>query len=490
MDQHEVAKRCDDLGVASYLTTLESGPKFHIRERVLAVDSQQSGDAVVAEGSGRPPPLYEAAVLKSGLRCVDPMSGAIVHPERKMRGKFRQQSNPTHRSLRDLGGEGDNVVVGDGEGAREWCHLIHFQGWNSRHDCWMREADVFHDTPENRRRVGAKVPVNQKEGADEGKKSKRRGGGGRKCANDDALTGDAMSLYDKNLQLITRACTLPFTLQTILVDEGENITKRVYPPPVFNSIDSWTEKQHRGILMLHVIPVKRKIIDVIGEYVQYGKRKDLEVFAIEPKRQRVEEERRKASADANTTNRNDDEVAMSKDGDPNKDDEQSSSQSKKSTKASLKLKRKKLKQFASSIIALFDVSLPQFLLYKEEREQYEKFVDGGGDCDRADAGGNSSKSQTTDTCGREGAPKRPSELYGAEHLLRFLVKLPFILSLYDCRDADNSGRSLGSSEEVTPTEGFILASEELSMDFANHLSNLVIFLQKNLDLFTREYVVV
>jgi hypothetical protein len=474
----------DELGAPvapnSHPTTLELGPKFHIRERVLAVDSQQLGDAVVAEGSGRPPPLYEATVLKSGLRCIDPISGAIILPDRKMKGHSRHQNNPAHRRRRDLGGDG----YGDGGDAREWCHLIHFHGWNSRHDCWIREADVFHDTLENRTRVGAKVPVKQKEGVDESKKNKRRGGLMKvnKCAEDVALAEDVRSVYDKNLILITRACKLPFTLQTILVDEGENITKRVCPPPVFNRIDNWTEEQeqHRGISMLHAIPAKRNIIDVIGEYVRDGKRHDLEAFSSEPKKQRIEEDRRKASADVDATDRNHGEVAMSKDNDPNKDDGQSSSYSKQSTKAILKLKRKKLKQFALSIIALFDVSLPQFLLYKEERVQYESIAGRQVDCDRANA---------TDAQGREGAQKRPSELYGAEHLLRFLVKLPFILSLYDCRDA-NSGRSLGNNEESTPKDVFILASDDLSRDFSNHISNLVVFLQKHLFFFSREYIAV
>ena len=463
---------------------LESGPKFHVRERVLAVDSQQSGEAVVAEGGKRPSPLYEGIVLKSGLKFVE--SGAIVLPEReKKSGRSRHQNNLPHNLRQDFGGASDGD--GDGGGAREWCHLVHFQGWNSRHDRWMREADVFHDTPENRTRVGTNAPSKQKEGVEENKKGKKRV---RLVAENNALRPDIRNPYDKNLQLITRACTLPFTLQTILVDDGDKITKRVYPPPVFNRSDNWTGEQHRGITMLHVLPVKRSIIDVIGEYIRDGKRRDLEAFAKEQERQRIEEDRRTAFAE-DVTNRDDDKVAMSKDDNQNKDDERSSDYSSTSKKAVLRLMKKNRKQFALSIIALVDVSLPLFLLYEEEREQYAKIVGGGDDYSRADASSNNNEADTDDTSGegKGGVCKRPSELYGAEHLLRFLVKLPSILSQYDCKDAD-SGRSLDSCEGNTPVDVFILTSEDLSRDFANNLSDLVIYLQTHLDCFTREYFAV
>ena len=480
--QHEGADGWDGSWRHSYPSMLESGPNFHVRERVLAVDSQQSGEAVVAGGGERPSPLYEAIVLKSGLIFVE--SGAIVLPERKKAsGRSRHHNNLPQNLRRDFIGASDGDS--DGGGAREWCHLVHFQGWNSRHDRWMREADVFHDTTENRIRVGSNAPSKQKVGVEENKKGKKRVRlvVENNVVEDDALGLDIRNPYDKNLQLITRACTLPFTLQTILVDDGEKITKRVYPPPVFNRSDNWTEEQHRGISMLHVIPVKRSIIEVIGEYIRDGKRRDLEALAKERERRRIEEDRRTAFAE--------DVVAMPKDDDQNKDDEQSSGYSTTSTKAVLRVKKKKRKQFALSIISLVDVSLPLFLLYEEEREQYAKIAGGGDDYSRADASSNNNEADTGDTGGegKEGRCKRPSELYGAEHLLRFLVKLPSILSQYDCKDAD-SGRRLDSCEGNTPGDVFILASEDLSRDFANNLSDLVVYLQKHLDCFTREYFAV
>lgn len=480
MDQHGDAEDpCSDARREIRRRTLESGPKFRVRERVLAVDSLQSGETVVAEGRERSSPLYEAIVLKSGLKCVDPTSGAIVHPVRKKKsGHSQHHNNLPHHSRQDRDG------AGDGDGTREWCHLVHFQGWNSRHDRWMREADVFHDTPENRTRVGTKV--------EENKMSKKRGRIVKDNigAEDVALGPDIRNPYDKNLQLITRACTLPFTLQTILIDDGDKITKRVHPPLVFNGSDNLTDQQHRGITMLHVLPVKRSIIDIIGDYIRDGKRHDLEAFANERERQRVEEDRRKASAD-NVINKDDEKVAMPTDDDPNNDNEQLSNYSTISTKAVLRLKKKKRKKFALSVIALVDISLPLFLLYKEERKQYAKFVGGGDNCARANSGGKNIEGNDG-TDGREdnGPHKRPSELYGAVHLLRFLVKLPFILSQYDCKNP-NSGKILDGSEGKTPTDVFILASKDLSRDFADHLLELAVFLQrKNKDCFTREYFTV
>ena len=87
---------------------------------------------------------------------------------------------------------------------------------------------MFHDTTENRIRVGSNAPSKQKVGVEENKKGKKRVRlvVENNVVEDDALGPDIRNQYDKNLQLITRACTLPFTLQTILVDDGEKITKR------------------------------------------------------------------------------------------------------------------------------------------------------------------------------------------------------------------------------------------------------------------------
>jgi hypothetical protein len=127
------------------------------------------------------------------------------------------------------------------------------------------------------------------------------------------------------------------------------------------------------------------------------------------------------------------------------------------------------------------------LLYKEEREQYAKVVTGEGRCDHAlpDTGSikNDNSADTPSEQGREGILKRPSEMYGAEHLLRLFVKLPFILSQYDGKDANVDG-----GEGKALTDAYILTSKELSREFAEHISELVRYLQRNLDCFTKQYM--
>lgn len=64
----------------------------------------------------------------------------------------------------------------------------------------------------------------------------------------------------------------------------------------------------------------------------------------------------------------------------------------------------------------------------------------------------------------------PSVAYGIEHLLRFIIKLPFLLSQVDKKQVQGK-----IAEE--PLNQHILASEDNSRDFANQ--ERVVFLQKN-----------
>ncbi|KAL7525343.1 hypothetical protein ACHAXR_000964, partial [Thalassiosira sp. AJA248-18] len=359
--------------------TLESGPKFNVNERVLCTDSQRH-----TTSANELPALFEAIIRKSGLKHVDPTTKQIL-PERKQPRGGRRRHHHHHQDPNQADGS-----------IKEWCHLIHFQGWNSRWDIWLTEMHVFHDTSENRKRVGSvanggKVvrspPKPTKE--EEKKKKKKRGrskdarGGDGEDNEDGAKFG---GIFQQNLQLITRACVLPFTLQTILVDDNDKITKRVYPPPSFNYSDKSTEEQNMGITMLHVLPVTMNIIDVLGQYVRVQKGEDLEEFAREQQRQREEGAKRQLSK-PNAISDGDDHGANNEDPEVvaeeatkenlNKDDKKQtpSYSSKITTKEILKLRKKKRKQFALSIIALVDVSLPLFLLYKEERGQFVKFIE-------------------------------------------------------------------------------------------------------------------
>ena len=400
------------------------------------------------------------------MKNIDATSGKIL-PERKKKrgGRSQNQNQPP-------------TTIDGGEGGihQKWCHLIHFQGWNSRHDKWMCETNVFHDTPENRVRVGnssannkvvktaapsssSKQPKKNEEKKKKKKNTKKRGRSKDANDNDDEDIDGSM-MYQNNLQLIKEACTLPFTLQTKLVDDHDKITKPVYPPPFFNNNNNDNQVlNRRGITMLHEIPSSMNIIDVIKEYMNEKKREDVQEFANVQQENDGDDKKKKSEKNDGKGNQT---VSTS----DTKDNIQTIA-----TKAELKLRKKKRKRFAGNLVSLVDLSLPIFLLYKEEQEQFATYIsDQGGSADNEDVDG---KDQTTDNVDK----KRPSAMYGAEHLLRFFIKLPFILSQYD---------PTTKAEESS----YILTSKEESQEFAERISELIIFLQKNLGCFKAKYIAV
>ena len=179
------------------------------------------------------------------------------------------------------------------------------------------------------------------------------------------------------------------------------------------------------------------MIQIMGQYIKDKKQDDLEELA------------------------NDDED----------DDEESISSS---TKAEVKLRKKQRKKFANDIASLVDLVLPLFLLYNEEREQYTTYI-------------NERENTTTDTdvsevtSGRgEKDKRRPCSIYGAEHLIRFFVKLPTIIA-----------KITPTSESDGPNQLYILRHEDKSREFAYHVNELLVYLQKNVKhVFTENYFAV
>lgn len=255
---------------------LESGPKFHANERVLCTDSAQIGNTTAASpGGSELPPLFEAIIRKSGLKYVDVKTNKIL-PEKKKPRRLARHHDTT------MSNESSEGIV------KRWCHLIHFQGWNSRWDIWLTEEDVYSDIPENRTRVGAsftggsstkvaRAPSKQSKDTNDDngdtstpkkkKGGKKRGRGGDEKGEDGQNNSGDVS-EQNNLQRITKACTLPFTLQTKLVDDRDKITKKVYPPPTFTMSSSSdlmldmtpSPENKKGISMLHVLPCQTNII--------------------------------------------------------------------------------------------------------------------------------------------------------------------------------------------------------------------------------------
>ena len=188
------------------------GPKYHAQQKVLCIDTNN------ATSDDASAPLYEAVIRKSELKFIDPTTKKIL-PNRK-RGRGRGRGGAAAVTALDQNNHG----VGSGL-LQEWCYHVHFNGWNSRWDRWVTEQDLFDDTIENRTRVaensGKAIAKSQSKQKEDTKKRKR---------------GTATTTENgSNLQLITRACELPFTLQTVLCDDRDKITVKVYPPPTLSA---------------------------------------------------------------------------------------------------------------------------------------------------------------------------------------------------------------------------------------------------------------
>lgn len=396
------------------------GPKYYAQQKVLCIDtnSTTSDDASA--------PLYEAVIRKSELKYIDPMTKQILPKRRNGRGRGRGGIAAIDES---------NNNLGSGL-SQEWCHHVHFNGWNSRWDRWVTERDIFDDSIENRKRVSensGKVARSQSKQKENTKKRKR----GATSITDNGAENSS-SPQHRNLQLITRACELPFTLQTVLCDDRDKIKVKVYPPPIMNSHQRSTEK---AIKMLHVIPASTTIVDIMGQYIQTKKQEDLETFANYHRRMQRDFSGNSSCSDGGVGEESSMDDILSKE--------------------DLKMNKKKRKEFALSILALVDASLPLFLLYAEEREQFAKVM------------AQFAKEDDKPSDNGQTPVRQPSHLYPAEMLLRLFVKIPNILSEFDLK-------------KNNPTS--ILLSDEKSQDFARFLSELIVFIQKRVDeSFTRKY---
>jgi len=454
---------------------------FKVNDKVLVTDANTSSSTPIDER-----PLYEAIIRKSSLKYIDPITRKILPESKKRGGRYGNAKNNLNSN-----------VPPPPDGEQVWCHLVHYNGWNVRHDKWMCEKDnIFEDTPENRQRVGGCKEEEEEEessseeeeeveeradnnktkdaseirrqaaklGWERRKKMLAEKSGGSAAVNasgkkmkskkrsideinneessssdDEEEEEDLETVCQKNLQLITDACTLPFTLQTKLIDDRDKITKVIYPTPNYHTGDnpSSLTKSHKGITMLHKLPSTMNMIQIMGQYIKDKKQDDLEELA-------------------NDSEEEDDEESISS-----------------STKAEVKLRKKQRKKFANDVVSMVDLVLPLFLLYNEEREQYTTYIN-----ERENTTTDTDVSEVTSGQG-EKDKRRPCAIYGAEHLIRFFVKLPSILA------------KIPPTSESGPSELYILRHADKTREFAYHVNELLIYLQKNVKhVFTENYFAV
>jgi hypothetical protein len=427
----------------------ESGPKFHANQRVLVQDSSRT--PLQPPDASNQPPLYEAVIKQSGLRHVDPVTKKVLSETKFAFSKKRGRRRPNHFSQ-------EQQTVQDQE--KEWCYLIHFLGWNSRHDRWMIEADVFANTDENRRRVESAATKVVRPVKTEAIKDKKKKKTGRPKKSKDVGGGKEASREYSAIDLLVDACELPFTLQRILVEDRDKLTQTVHPPPSVLSTRNPGEFYKKGITMLHKLPSSMNVRSILARFLEAKKKDDVDEFVRERDINR-ENEKRQQQQQQETAENGDvtkQEGADSCESDQNKapvEDyvKQTLSSTNIMSKDVLKLRKKKRKQFAFSILELVDAALPKFLLYAEERHQYVDVMS-VKDADNE----NQSKM----------AAKRPSEIYGGEHLLRLFVKLPSLL-----------------------TSSTMPAVDDELFEFAKFVSEFIVFMQMNRDAcFSERYVAV
>jgi mortality factor 4-like protein 1 len=175
----------------------------------------------------------------------------------------------------------------------EWGFYVHYQGWNSRWDRWVSTDELMADTPENRKAHLKPKEQKKRKTTTESSGSSRK----RKSSNAPSKT----SYYQEY-------CDLPFTLQTILVDEYGYITRKGFDSP--HNYDC--ELAPRPARSVHVLPATVTVKQVLQHFQR--------------KRGGSNEE---------------------------------------------KLKQQQVRKCCEGLALLFDDALPVCLLFPEERPQYE-----------------------------------------------------------------------------------------------------------------------
>ena len=399
---------------------------FELGQKVLSVDV----DGSARRADGLPPaPLFEAVIRDSCWKNIG-QTGEILH------------QTPKKRKRNHLDDESDAAAA---DGQRELVYFVHFLGWNARFDRWVRKRDVFIDNATNRARVGrasskfekGKIPLEapqlQSGGVVNAAKPKEES----KPAEHHAKKSKAKPTEQQNLQLISKACELPFTLQIMLVDDKDKITRVVYPFHIEG-------RPKGGNTLLHVLPAELSIVEVVGQYIKAAKKEDLLEFA---------REQHSGSEKKNDENYDSRRPAFFA--------------TRIGSKELLKSRKSKRKKFALDIVSLFDATVELFLLYEQERDCHARLV-------RRMNGSNGAKKEESSLL---------SSKYGAVHLLRLFVKLPEILSRYGMpitndRDGEREGEKAQTRQAQDED---ILSSRDKSDDFAGFLSELIVYLQQHID---------
>jgi len=299
-----------------------------------------------------------------------------------------------------------------------WKYLVHFNGWNSRHDKWLSEEHIYPDNEasqnmaEQSKLKARDIEKKRKEKKTLAEKEKKRKHE-RRQSSDAAIKGrtakGTQRRHSQKSLTMQECCALPISLQIIIVDEQSEVTRLgKLTVTGYDAMSSDTAPARK----VHDLPASITVKLILKEFAKSSiKSKQAESKGID-----------------------------------------STSTHGKSSKLELRYK-----SFASDTIRLFDAMLPKCLLYSYEQGQYSKL------CEKKEAKGASDSELSM------------SEVYSGEFLLRMLARLPYILSAIDttseCQGDDNRG----------VFARWRAAYENEGESSAELMAELVVFLQQNRD---------
>lgn len=361
----------------------------------------------------------------------------------------------------------------------EWKYLVHYQGWNARWDRWTDGSDLRPDEPavraESKRRHDEAAErererkARQKEKREQSmasssvrkrKKSVDSSGGEVGMSDDAASDGNVAVPKSKSTKrrkvaasakkskqasstggskaksaglpskeyvqsALEACCSLPFTLRTILVDDKAKITRLGrYVASGYDdvrSVPNWTPPR-----MVHALPSALPVKIVLKQFWKERKKSIKDKAKAAVVRMAKSKEKEEGS---DYSGLEADDIAGIK-------ERQAAEET-------------KWKNFLQGILDLFDEALAPFLLYNQERTHYLAA--------RMDP-----KVLKMDEDGNGGGvvERKPSDVYGAEHLLRLFVRLPQIAA------------SSGATAPLFPDRASLVS-------FAECTSDLIVHLQKN-----------
>ncbi|CAJ1898029.1 unnamed protein product [Cylindrotheca closterium] len=199
-------------------------------------------------------------------------------------------------------------------GNDEWEFFVHYHGWSSRWDRWVNAEDLCEDTQENRalylqkkdiavQQHQAEQKKKRKEKLNDSARKKRRKGDENMPPNGEYTREFA----EKRIAAYQGYCELPFTLKTVVVDEGDKVTRKGYVNPKFYDHNSISLPPRS----VHNLPATVTVQQALLHY-----------------------------------------------------------QKKRTGSAETESKREQIKAFCHGLGMVFDSALPLVLLYPEERPQY------------------------------------------------------------------------------------------------------------------------